>query len=522
MLRSFLAEVYPLLLCGLLFAWTCLLIKVRGDFSRLFRDLGGSATWGGLALSLAAFLLARSLHTPGHRVFEDEFEHIDIAQNVLRMGTFGESLAAGRPGHEQLELPTWPGLHHAALAAAFLALEPTEETAYLWSGLLGAASVLLLFLLTLTCFQSRAAAFAAAWVLALHPLHLRYSAAADTTPISAACLLIYLLSLRLLAETKSPLSYAFSLASLLLAMHARFENALLAPLGLLYLHRQGVAHPKGRRLVLSVAVFCVMMFPITALVVNNHRQNIPGFGANASETLASLISHLPGNIAFLVSGPGGPPVLFLTLSGLALLPRRHSIAAISVTGAFLLAFSAFFRGDFAAQSQNRYAMITVLPLLPLAGGGFLQLWRRHPALKALAIAAITLAPPLNWPHYGGREKGGFADEADFLRRAAELLPPSACIVSFSVPLARLAGGRCAVSPVLLLESPSTRSWEQEWGPLAFLEDQWARLRVEDTAALKRRFSERWTFELVARMDGAGAALWRLSPKIAPIGRYTGP
>lgn len=521
-MRSFLAGGYPLLLWGLLFAWVCLAFKVRSEFSRLVRDLGGSATWGLLALSLTAFLLARSLHPPGHRVFEDEFEHIDIAQNVLRLGTFGESLAAGRPGLEQLELPTWPGLHHTALSAAFLAIEPTEETAFLWSGLLGAASVLIIFLLTLSCLQSRAAAFAAAWLLALHPLHLRYSTAGDTTPISTACLLIYLLSLRLLAETKSPLSYAFNMTSLLLAMHARFENALLAPLGLAYLHRQGIAHPKGRRLVLTVAVFCAMLFPLAALVINNHRQNIPGFGANASETLASLISHLPGNITFLIYGPGSQPGLILALLGLILLPRRRSIAALSIAGAYLLAYSAFFRGDFAAQSQNRYALITFLPLLPLAGGGFLQLWRRRPALKALAAAALAITPLLAWPHYGGREKGGYADEADFLRRATKLLPPSTCIVSYSVPLARLVGGRCAVSPVLLLESPSTRSWEQEWGPLAFLEDQWARLRVEDTAALKRRFSERWTYELVARMDGEGAALWRLSPKVAPIERYTSP
>ncbi len=73
-------------------------------------------------VAFAAALLARLLLVaPGHRVFYDEYEHLDLARNLAERGVYAATMGYV-PGALTVDrLPLWPPLAHLHYAAVFLA-----------------------------------------------------------------------------------------------------------------------------------------------------------------------------------------------------------------------------------------------------------------------------------------------------------------------------------------------------------------------------------------------------------------
>ncbi|MEQ1919511.1 MAG: glycosyltransferase family 39 protein, partial [Elusimicrobiota bacterium] len=172
-----LAHLYPAALAVLLAAW---LAQLPSALGRLRRRMTGSGGYVLAALLLAALTL-RLAAGPAHRVYNDEFEHLDIAHQLAESGSFSVTLAGGLPGYDVLGRPTWPGGHHVALAAVFKSFGGSESTAFAWSSFLSVLSALFVFWAALELFEDERGALAAAFAWAVLPLAVRYGTATDLT-----------------------------------------------------------------------------------------------------------------------------------------------------------------------------------------------------------------------------------------------------------------------------------------------------------------------------------------------------
>ena len=162
--------VYPAALALLLAAWLAMLPKALG---RLWRAVSGKAAYL-LATILAVGLTLRLSAGPAHRVYYDEFEHLDIARNLAASGTFSTTLVGGLEGWDVRARPTWPGGHHVALAAAFKLFGSSARAAFVWSALLSSLTTLFVFWAALELFDDERGALAASFAWAVLPLAVSY------------------------------------------------------------------------------------------------------------------------------------------------------------------------------------------------------------------------------------------------------------------------------------------------------------------------------------------------------------
>jgi hypothetical protein len=421
-------------------------------------------------LACAGAALAASRHS-GHRVYMDEFEHVDIAANVARGGLFGESLAAGRPDLSVVATPTWPGGGHVLWSWFFKAWEPSEALASAVNLGLGAATAVLLFVLCARGFGDPAAGLIAAAAWAFLPLRHAYAGTTELTAPSLFFQAAAYLAAILCAQAPDPTARGLAVLAACLAAHARFENGLLLPLALAFLGRR----PEERaRLWPWGALAGLLILPVAAIARLNAAHSLPGFSGGLTAAALNLKRQLAGDLIYLARLPAG--ALLLGLLGWARRDKSERPAALFLAGAavlYLLAYASFFRGDFGAASEDRYALSALMPLLVLAALGLAALLRRRAWMGALAAAALFCA----WPAPAD-PGGGFRQMEAFARAAAPVLPEDAPVVAFSPPFVVAATGRAAVSPYLLLEAGPVRERVLAAPAVVVFEDWWWARRPE--------------------------------------------
>lgn len=451
---AILLDWYPALLRGLLLLSAVLAVRQGLALRPGLKTLLPGRTWLALLAAVSAALWLRFAVIPyAHQVYFDEFEHIDIAENLARVGRFGATQASGMPDLDILETPAWPGGYHVPLSLLLGSGLPPEQAAYLLNATLGSLTVALVFLLGALLFKSAAAGGLSALLLCIDPLHLRFSGSADPSIASVFWIAVCLLALVLHERKRATATLLLLLTVSAYAAHVRFENVVLAGFALAILTRWG--GPKSWPL---YAGFGLTLVPLPLLFARNHAVGLPGFGGSLGEALASLARNLPANFGFLMT-PSSTQAIVVALVLFALYAERAQRAKILLLGAlsaaFLVVFSLHPRGRFAEGAEARYALSVLLPLVVAAGLGLDRLWRGSYGKKAVAAVALAAYALFSQRTMDQRENLSSAPLATldrFIHESAPALPRDVYVVAYAPAAIRVAAGRPSVNPVLLLEN----------------------------------------------------------------------
>ncbi|PIR18906.1 MAG: hypothetical protein COV48_04940, partial [Elusimicrobia bacterium CG11_big_fil_rev_8_21_14_0_20_64_6] len=226
------ARLYPVALALTLAAWLGFLPSAADHFRRrLASARPRTGCW--LAAILLAALALRLTAGFSHRVYYDEFEHLDIARHLAATGQFAETLAGGIVAYDVLSRPTWPGGHHTALAVIFKLFGASALTAFLWSAFLSTLSALFVFWAALELFDDERGALAAAFIWGVLPLAVRYGTACDLTSATLFWNAASLAALHARKREPGPRLDAFAALTLAYAVQVRPENMLLLGYGAL-------------------------------------------------------------------------------------------------------------------------------------------------------------------------------------------------------------------------------------------------------------------------------------------------
>lgn len=475
-MTRFIVWGYPWLLRGLLPAAGALLALSLPALSRELRLKVSRNGWlCALALAAAAGLM-RSRAPVAHRVFFDEYEHADIARNLARQGAFAVSEAAG-PKLDALDAPLWPGAAHQIFAWA----GPR------WNAAASALTVPAVWAAATLAF-GETAGLAAGLLWLFFPVAQAFAGTGAIEPTAALFCALGLTAL--LGERPWA-----GLLLLLCAAHSRPECAVLLPLAWLL--------PRSRRLPWwAAAPSAVLLAPIPVIAWLNRARGVEGYTGTAGQSAGLFAAHLAGNLGFLLSPAGLCWALALpALLGAWLRRREPRARALAGAAAVLLAvYTAYAMGDFTRGGGERYALVLLVPLAPLAGAAFL--WRR----PAAGLAAAALAAGMAWrAPLPALDPEHLREQAILARGRAEL-PANAFVIAFSVPAVVTEAGRSAIGALLYLEGTQPPP-----GPLYVLRDYWTAHRPADAARLDAALAARYQ-ESPAVVDDAGWGFYALTPK----------
>lgn len=485
-----LARLYPAALALLLAGWLALLPSAAG---RLRRRLAVTRPRTGhwLAAILLAALALRLTAGPSHQVYNDEFEHLDIAHHLAASGTFATTLVGGLPGFDVLGRPTWPGGHHVALAAAFKLFGGGEYTAFLWSALLSALSALFVFWAALELFEDERGALAAAFAWAVLPLTVRYGCASDLTSSTLFWSAASLAALHAREKEPGLRLDSFAAITVAYAVQVRPENALLIGYAALLRAPARVYLPA----LAGAAIPAAIAFA-------NRADALPGYSAASTAPLSHLARQLLPNLRWLAARAEFWPILLP--AALAAFVKRPAARLAALSAAFFFVYGCFFRGRFDTGTEDRYALAVLLPLSVAASS----------MLPAAAVPAALLAAGLAW---GGPAAPDAEHEASrrFLAHSARLLPERAYVAAFNPAFVREVSGRPAAWAFVLLEDlPAFEAARARAGadPRLVLYKDWAwRSRPEEAARLEKALAAGYDASPLA--DNGLDALVLLTPRI---------
>lgn len=481
-----LARAYPAALAVLLAAW---LASLPAAVERLLRKTTSTERRGLAAILLIALGL-RLAAGPAHRVYDDEFEHLDIAHHLAAAGSFTQTLVGGLDGYDVRARPTWPGGHHVALAAIFKVFGGGEYTSFVWSALLSALSALFVFWAAAELFDDGRGALAAAFIWALLPLAVRYGLASDLTSSSLFWNAAALAALHAREKEPGPRLDAFSALTLAFAVQVRPENMLLVGYAVLM-------RTPARLLLPALAGAAV---PV-AIALANRADALPGYSAATTAPFSHLARQILPNLRYLAERAEFWPLLLPAL--LAAFMKRPAARLAALSAAFFVLYGCFFRGRFDMGTEDRYALTALLPLAVAAAG----------SLTSAAVPAALLAAGLSWGAPSAPEPEHEASRR-FLARSARLIPERAYVAAFNPPFVREVAKRPAAWAFLILEDlPAFEAARAAAGsaPELVLYKDWAwRSRPAEAARLEKALAA--GYQPVPLADNGLDALVLLKPR----------
>jgi len=420
-LAFLLASVYPKLLWLTLTAW-CVLLPAALARLRLRKGTGvvlAAIVLGALALRLAA--------GPAHRVYNDEFEHLDISRHLAATGSFATTLAGGLADYDVLGRPTWPGGHHAGLAVAFVLFGANAATAFAWSALLSSLSALFVFWAAREMFDDEKGALAAAFAWAVLPLAVRYGTAADLTSSTVFWIAASLAALHARENTAGRAMDAFAAVTLAYTVQVRPENALI------------IIYAAALRAPLRVWLPALIgaIFPI-GIALANRSDALPGYSSATTSPIAHTARHFLPNLRYFASRPEF--WVMLIPAGLAACFKLRATRLAALGTAFFLLYGGFFRGRFDTGTEDRYALTATLPLYIAAPA----------VLGPAAVPTALLAVGLSWGAPAAPDQEHERARL-FLERSASLIPDRVYVAAFNPSFVREVAGRPAAWTYLLLE-----------------------------------------------------------------------
>jgi hypothetical protein len=394
-----------------------------------------------LATATLAVLLTLWVAPRTHRIYYDEQIYQSIGQNLSDLKR-GQMCNAGIVEYGRLECAIGeynkqPYAYPHLLSVAYRLFGVHEMTAFVINALAMAATVCVVYLLTWTLFENRAAARFSALVMALTPQQILWSATAAVEPTASLACLAALLCAAVFVRSRSTAALALTACMAAYALQFRPESPLvLAAVGILLWRALRTEHGSAR------LWWCGLLFVILAAVNIGHLMAVRNESWGTSEARLSLGYVIPN---FYVNGRfyfGDErfPVVFTLLAIIGLFGRRFRAERVAMTAYFALFFAIdllFYAGSYNYGADVRYSLLTYPPLAVLAGVGAARLstWIHDSASVQSAHAGVAgaLAFQFLWylPVIRATTQEAWAARADvrFARSFVPDLPPNSYVLT---------------------------------------------------------------------------------------------
>jgi hypothetical protein len=416
-----------------------LAIGLAREFRSRFVISGGR--WQLLSLAALAVALTLGVAPRTNRIYYDEQIYQNIGQNLsdLKLAQMCNSgiVEYGRLECSIGEYNKQPYAYPHLLSVGYRLFGVREATAFAVNALAMAATVFAVYLFTWVLFDDRMAAWFAAFVMALTPQQIVWSATAAVEPTASLACVAALLCAALFLRSRTTLALAATACSAAYAIQFRPESPLVLPVIAMLLWRTARTE-FGRARVW----WCGLLFVLLATANIGHLVAVRNEGWGTSEARLSLnyvIPNLRVNGWFYVWDWRFPAV-FTLLAFVGVFGRRFGQERLTVVAYLALFFTMdllFYAGSYNYGADVRYSLLTYPPIAVLAGLGARRLstWiaavTPEPRARALVAGALAFQFLLYLPGVRATTQEAWAARADvrFARSFVRNLPPNSFVLT---------------------------------------------------------------------------------------------
>jgi 4-amino-4-deoxy-L-arabinose transferase-like glycosyltransferase len=393
-----LVYLYPPLLKTLLLAITLLIIPNFNSIITPFKTIK-RRTWVVLLLIFILGLYLRLFAIPHtHQVYFDEFEHVNIAENILYSNKFCGCFIGSNQYCRGCGLMPWPPGYHTFLSLALGVFGDSEAVAYNTNAVIGSISILLVFLLLFLTFKDSTFALISAFMLSFIPVHLKYSGTSSMEIFSFFCIVLSMVFLEIYFRARKPLTFILFLATLLYAVQTRPENFLLLIPVTLYILLKEEKRLKQffkKEYLIPLLLFLLLLIPLSQLI---YYATSIAHAVSWDDPIPKKIGYIRDNLIpniffFFDSSFNSPLFMLICILGAAdlyLTDKKRLIYYSSFFLIFLLMYSSFPGGNIDTYPSARYSLMLYIPLVvSLAAGINLILKNLHFNKSILIILIIS-------------------------------------------------------------------------------------------------------------------------------------
>ncbi|MCM8796849.1 MAG: glycosyltransferase family 39 protein [Candidatus Omnitrophica bacterium] len=356
-----------------------------------------------LGLVLRMWVIPHTAHD-----YFDEFEHMNIAQNMAFSGKFFLTLMGTDRFCQAHAFPHRIPGYHSILARAFSVFGDSETVAYNLTALIGSFSVPLVFLLTYLLFNQQGIALYAAFLFNLIPVHLKYSGASGLeVPSLFFILLSYIAALIYLRQTT--LKTLFLLISFTgFALYLRPENGILLffiPF-FIFLFSDKAEFNRSkviRHISFSLLIFVLALPYLVHIYLDVFTYPAKEWSATLCERIIRFRRQLPDNLFFWFSNFTPLPFTLLAIFGIMRLIRENKKMLIFFSLWFIVLLAVYSQHINSSFINNpdgdRFSLPMYLTLVIFAGFGLFEALnlsknKRIAIFLALSFILIETFPSL--------------------------------------------------------------------------------------------------------------------------------
>ena len=502
LIYEFLCNEYYLIMKAILMFLAVSFFLSFNQISLLFKKVN-KKTWFILAFILLIGFGMRMWFVPHtHHVYFDEFEHINIAENMSYGGKFAVCAKGTDKLCESYQFPNWPCGYHTILALVFSVFGNSEAAAYNLSAVIGTISILILFLMAYLLFNSQGIALGCAFLFSLIPAQLKYSGASSMDITSLFFVLLSFVSLLAYLRISDIKSLLLFIAVLAFTVYVRPENGIF-PLfmlcfSIIFVNKGSFKDAKKiymHSLLFSTLLFLLLLPYFMHIYFGIYLMPPPGWSEGWGERLFNLREHLFGNIKFWFGN--FHPLSFTVLAVFGFLRlmkdgKKKALFFLAWFSVFLLFYSFYHIGDFSGGADgDRYTLVLYVSIVLYAGFGLFHVFK----LVKFNQAVMFIIPALIFFEIFSPLKLGLQrtlnrdiyKEYRFILGNKDLIADDTYVITYNAAAIISSIHKKAVTPYVfnLMAEPPEEA--------VLFKDFWWYERIFDSRLLESRLKEKYKF-----------------------------
>lgn len=511
-LINFLVNNYYFIMKAFLLIWLIVLCINFDNLTNLFKRID-KKTW--LALSgiiLIGFALRMWFIPHMHHVYSDEFEHINIAENMLYQGKFFVTLKGTSQITQIYRLEFWQPGYHSILASVFSIFGNSEQVAYNLSALIGTVSILIIFLIAYLLFNNRNIALFCAFLFNIIPVHLKYSGASELSITSLFFTLSTLLASLVYLRFINTKSLLLLISTLVFTIYVRPENGILLFLIPLFLIMNLDAKKTGKRIIhghifLFVSLVFLFLVPyFTHLYLGLFVMPPLGWADSLSGRMINLKKHLLDNLVFWFSSFHPLSFTIAAIFSVPFLVKKNKKIFIFFSVwfiVFLLLYSQYHIGSFLNYADgDRYSLNLYISLVLFAGFGIFEFinlfkFKKTILIFVLGYIFIEIFSPLKFGLNRTFSRNVYK-EYRFILDNKEVIPDDVYVIAFVPSTVISSIHKMAMTPFILIEM------DQMPEEVILFKDHWWYKKREYSDMVEDRLKKVYDFEILRRKKIPGA------------------
>ncbi len=318
------------------------------------------------ALVIRLFFIPHSL-----LVTDDEYFHANIARNMQdsQQNCFCDNYIDSEC--RAYTITYWPPGYQTILSLVF-AIFPTDiNTVFYFNTVIGALSVIIMFLVLYLILKDQESALFGAAFFAVIPIHLLLSGSGSPEVLDVFFLLLTLIAFIIYVRNQEPKTLLLLVFLLPLTMYLEIEFVFLVPLfGLFLILFDSKLKSKllDSRFIAAVLLCFLLLTPVFYQIEHDKMIGLESYNDSIAQKMGYFKENIKDNLLFWVNNQKFPLIYsLLTLLGLVLLAWKREWKNIIFYSVFFLGIFIFYTayeiGNFELGRSFRYTIYLYIPML---------------------------------------------------------------------------------------------------------------------------------------------------------------